>query len=443
MLSCVWQLKDGSRLRVPVGSLLLTYHLLQGHGSNELTETSISSSVLAVVGHDIRLLLLLLDLMARSDAGVPQNQAEFSQRIEQVAAGIARQIREQLNGPIETTDAAYDLSVKHCRKRRWIWKRFRKRLFAGATEKSVRRLVKSLVSKSLLRELSRTEMTSPLLFTAGWIVDRKAEVLGTDSVNQKAVDSPNPQIEVAAEPQSLDERQEFAAELHRQKLLALRGFAYGASHEINNPLANIALRAESLARTEEDAARRQKLWVIHQQALRAHQMISDLMLFARPPRSEPAAVDLAELVQEIVGEQRRECAEAEIEIVVTVRARPERIQVDPRQVSELLKALLSNAIQSIGRRGQITVAVDATQTGSATITVTDSGKGIEKEILGQIFDPFFSGREAGRGLGFGLSKAWRIAQEHGGDLICVTGAPGATCFRATFRDLRELPARVA
>ncbi len=443
MLSCIWKLSDRSSLRVPVGSLLLIYQLLQRHGCRGTAQANIGPAVIAVAEHDIRLLLLLLDLMARSDAGVPQTRAELSQRIEQGAAAMACQICEQLNDSVEMIDGADELSIKQCRKRRWIWKRFRQRLFSRTTEKTARRLTKSLLSKSLLQEFFNAEVTGPLPFPAGWLIGHMTAESASDSVNQTVVELAKSQAGIDSELPLACKPAEFAAELHRQKLLALRGFAYGASHEINNPLANIALRAESLARSEDDTARRQKLWVIHQQALRAHQMISDLMLFARPPRSEPTQVDLAELVQEIVGEHRRECVEAEIEIVVNARARPERIQVDPRQISELLKALLSNAIQSVGRRGEITVAVDATDADSATITVTDTGLGIANEIRDQIFDPFFSGREAGRGLGFGLSKAWRIAQEHGGDLVCVSGDRGATCFRASFRDLRKLPARAA
>ena len=89
---------------------------------------------------------------------------------------------------------------------------------------------------------------------------------------------------------------EFLDALEAAKLDALKELAYGASHEINNPLANIAARAQTLLRDESDPERRRALEAIHQQALRAHEMISDLMLFARPPRLERGPVDVASLL---------------------------------------------------------------------------------------------------------------------------------------------------
>src|SRR6187431_2234473 len=96
-------------------------------------------------------------------------------------------------------------------------------------------------------------------------------------------------------------------ELEQAKLDAMKELAYGASHEINNPLANISARAQALLRDETDPERRRALEAIHQQALRAHEMIADLMLFARPPRLERRAVDVPGVVNRIVAELAPEC----------------------------------------------------------------------------------------------------------------------------------------
>src|SRR4051812_4979982 len=87
----------------------------------------------------------------------------------------------------------------------------------------------------------------------------------------------------------------FEAAVETAKLQALYNFAYGLSHEINNPLANIATRAQTLLVEERDPERRRKLATIVQQAFRAHEMIADLMLFARPPTPKLETVDLAKL----------------------------------------------------------------------------------------------------------------------------------------------------
>src|SRR3954468_13179505 len=90
--------------------------------------------------------------------------------------------------------------------------------------------------------------------------------------------------ELAARLARLDELEHrFTSALEHAKLAALKEFAYGASHEINNPLANISTRAQALLAEEPHPERRKKLATIVAQALRAHEMISDLMLFAKPP----------------------------------------------------------------------------------------------------------------------------------------------------------------
>src|SRR6266576_2527019 len=83
---------------------------------------------------------------------------------------------------------------------------------------------------------------------------------------------------------------DFSTAVEAAKLQALYNFAYGLSHEINNPLANIATRAQTLLADEKDPDRRRKLATIVQQAFRAHEMIADLMLFARPPALQPREV---------------------------------------------------------------------------------------------------------------------------------------------------------
>src|SRR6187549_1480797 len=95
---------------------------------------------------------------------------------------------------------------------------------------------------------------------------------------------------------------DFATALESAKLRALYHFAYGLSHEINNPLANIATRAQTLLVDEKDPDRRRKLATIVQQAFRAHEMIADLMLFAHPPQMQPRETDLGQLADTVAAE---------------------------------------------------------------------------------------------------------------------------------------------
>jgi len=223
---------------------------------------------------------------------------------------------------------------------------------------------------------------------------------------------------------------QYDARLEREKLEALKELAYGASHEINNPLANIAARAQTLLAGEADPERRRKLVAIHRQALRAHEMIADLMLFARPPELNLAPCDVRQLVRRVVAAQSDIAAEREIELTCDVAddAAPS-LAADDTQLAVAVDTLITNAIEAVGAGGHVAVAVRSAaeaESREVEIVVADDGPGISDEVRSHMFDPFFSGREAGRGLGFGLSKCWRIVTDHGGRVVVhQTGRRGA------------------
>jgi signal transduction histidine kinase len=213
---------------------------------------------------------------------------------------------------------------------------------------------------------------------------------------------------------------DFDARLEREKLAALMELAYGAGHEINNPLANIVARAQTLLTDETDPERRRKLSAIHRQAMRAHEMIADLMLFARPPKLELAEVDLRDIVRQVVDEQAELAQERSIELICEVGQTPIPIQADPTQLAVAVGAVLTNAIEAVGSKGHVNLSAREWSEGSvrsAEVIVRDDGPGISEAVRRHLFDPFFSGREAGRGLGFGLSKCWRIVTDHGGQVV--------------------------
>ena len=211
---------------------------------------------------------------------------------------------------------------------------------------------------------------------------------------------------------------DFSAELERQKLEAVKELAYGASHEINNPLANIAARAQTLLRDATAPDRRIALEAIHQQAMRAHEMISDLMLFARPPQLKLEPIDLREIVRSVADDVKAKLERREIELVLHLPKGTPPVYGDRQQLAVVVRALCDNASDAIGRGGTIDVTLGPTVNEKmVALEVADTGTGISAEVREHLFDPFFSGREAGRGLGFGLSKCWRIVTDHGGSIV--------------------------
>lgn len=222
---------------------------------------------------------------------------------------------------------------------------------------------------------------------------------------------------------------EFDDPLEQTRLDALKELAYGASHEINNPLANISARAQTLLRGEADPERRRALEAIQHQAMRAHEMISDLMLFARPPKLERAPVNVPQLLQQVQAELTAECRRRGVALHVTTDPALAPVTADAVQLAVAVKALCTNSLESIGRDGRIDVEARSASGGqSLAITVRDDGPGIPAATRPHIFEPFYSGREAGRGLGFGLSKCWRIVTAHGGSVTVVENSGRGAAF---------------
>lgn len=216
------------------------------------------------------------------------------------------------------------------------------------------------------------------------------------------------------------------AALEKAKHQALYQFAYGLSHEINNPLANIASRAQTLLQDEVDPERKRRLATINAQAFRAHEMLADLMLYAKPPALQPELIELRPRLENLVSELQPSAAEQGTQLTLA-SAVEVAAYCDPIQIEVAVRALIRNSLEALDNGGEIRVGLSSTAE-HISIQVHDTGPGIPPEHRSHLFDPFFSGREAGRGLGLGLSKCWRIAELHGGRLSCESPSSGGTIF---------------
>ena len=223
----------------------------------------------------------------------------------------------------------------------------------------------------------------------------------------------------------------FDETLQREKIAAMQQLAYGASHEINNPLANISSRAQTLVYDERDSERRKKLLAINDQAFRAYEMIADLMLFAKPPSLEQRQVLLDSLLESLRDELAETARQYEVQLELRLGPAPIHCLADPVQLAVAIKALCINGFEASAAGGTIVLASSCDSDGQLTITVDDTGMGLSEAARRHMFDPFYSGREAGRGLGFGLCKAWRIVNQHRGRISVCSEPSRGTRFTVT------------
>ncbi len=206
--------------------------------------------------------------------------------------------------------------------------------------------------------------------------------------------------------------------LREAKLEALAEFAAGAGHEINNPVAAIKGRVELLLREEADPQRKRMLLKIGAQAERIRDMIGDLMLFARSPEAQPRSLDLKSMLDEVASHfadhlrARRISLDWQLADDVTIWA-------DETQLCVVISELLRNSIRFSPEGATIGISSrreTCEGTAWAILSMSDVGPGLSETDREHLFDPFYSGRQAGRGLGFGLCKCWRIVTMHGGQI---------------------------
>lgn len=214
--------------------------------------------------------------------------------------------------------------------------------------------------------------------------------------------------------------------LRLSKLDALGEFAAGAGHELNNPLAVIVGRSQLLLARSEDPDVARSLRIILAQAQRAHRILRDLMFVARPPSPRPRPCKPMELLDAIVAEFEPECQARGVRLISEINETT-TAWGDPEALRHLASILLRNALQAATPGGRIIVR--SSQRGDElSWSVSDTGKGIRPEEAEHLFDPFYCGRQAGRGLGLGLPRAARIVEQAGGRIRWSSATGAETTF---------------
>jgi signal transduction histidine kinase len=203
--------------------------------------------------------------------------------------------------------------------------------------------------------------------------------------------------------------------LRRGKMEALGEFAAGAGHELNNPLAVIVGRAQLLLAKAEDPDAARSLRIILGQAQRAHRILRDLMFVARPPAPRPRGCNPREVLGSLLAEFERECTARGVRLHADLDGSPPSAWADPDGLRHLAEVLLRNALQATPPGGRLHVR-SSQEDGELVWSFSDNGKGIGPDAAEHLFDPFFCGRQAGRGLGLGLPRAAKIVEQADGRL---------------------------
>jgi len=224
------------------------------------------------------------------------------------------------------------------------------------------------------------------------------------------------------------ENQYHQLSLQTSKMSALGRMAAGIAHEINNPMAGILLYSTNMVKkVPEEGPLKEGLEIIIHETLRCRTIIQDLLEFSRdkePQRKSASINDVIEKALRILDNEFR-LRHISVEKHLS-RDIPDNL-VDVNQMEQVFVNLLLNAIEAIQEKGRITIRIDMDPAHKyVKVEISDTGCGISPENMSNIFEPFFSTKAKGTGLG--LAVSYGIVRNHQGD-IKVSSQPGRdTCF---------------
>lgn len=225
---------------------------------------------------------------------------------------------------------------------------------------------------------------------------------------------------------ALEERE---GRLIRSERLATVGrMAAQITHEIRNPLASIGLYVELLGDElgAQDGEARRLLGAIGTEVDRLSEITETYLRFVRLPRPKLDREDLGALATAVLEFARAELSAAGISLELSVAAGLPEVGADENQIRQALLNLVRNAREAMPEGGKLRVEVSASPPAHVGLAVADTGPGIAPENLEKIFDPFFSTKDGGTGLGLALVQ--QIVAEHGGRIEAARGPDGGSVF---------------
>jgi PAS domain S-box-containing protein len=252
------------------------------------------------------------------------------------------------------------------------------------------------------------------------------------------------------------ERTKLQEQLQQSQKMELVGqLAGGIAHDFNNVIAAILGSVEMIIRKIDDQHPfYENLECIRHSANRSADMVRQLLAFARKQVWSPRIIDLDEemlkicsLLDKLIREQ--------IQLKLDMNSRHALVRLDPSHLLQVITNLCVNSRDSIQGDGFITIETDLLTgsecerwSGSATgiadkwvrISVSDTGRGIDSQVLPHVFEPFFTTKEVGQGTGLGLSMVYGIVKQNGGFIECYSEIGHGTTFQIHFPVYRHLAA---
>jgi PAS domain S-box-containing protein len=235
--------------------------------------------------------------------------------------------------------------------------------------------------------------------------------------------------------QDITKRTELEASLRQSKIMSLLGSVVaGVAHEVRNPLFGISSILDAFETRFSDRTEYSRYTnVLRDEIGRLTSLMEELLEYGKPFRGDVYPVSLEEMITRSIRACLPAAMAAHVTLVNNVRDSLPKIMVDRRRLSTVFINLIENAVQHSAPGGVVTIDADKVTEGTQDwieCSVKDLGSGIEQENLRKIFEPFFSTRRGG--IGLGLAIAQKTMEEHGGELRAGNNPEGGACMSARF-----------
>jgi len=236
-----------------------------------------------------------------------------------------------------------------------------------------------------------------------------------------------------------------------QKMESIGTLAGGIAHDFNNILSAILGYGEILLDDmDKDDPRRENVETIMEAGFRATRLTKDLLLFSRKQINDKQTIDLNEVITRVEKFIRRIIGE-DIQCATNLAKRPMLIFGDGHQIEQVLMNFATNARDAMPAGGNFSIATDFLEFDAdfienhgfgnpgmyVSITVSDTGKGMDKQTSEKIFEPFFTTKGMGKGTGLGLAVVYGIIKEHNGYINVYSEPEEGTVFRVYLPMLQE------
>ncbi|MDR3566455.1 MAG: ATP-binding protein [Syntrophobacteraceae bacterium] len=219
--------------------------------------------------------------------------------------------------------------------------------------------------------------------------------------------------------------------LQAGKMAALGTFTAGIAHELNNPLNNISLTAETYLEEygdRMDDEGRELIGDVLAQSERACDIVKNLLDFSRTRQRIRTSVDASEIVRSTVSLVKNQAALSGVKLDIRLPEGLPPVRGSLRSLQQVFSNLLINAVQAMAGGGTLTVDVKDEPPDSLRFDIRDTGMGMDPETVGRIFEPFFTTKEAGKGTGLGLAVVYSIVKRHGGSIGVKSEIGAGTVF---------------